>query len=130
MLVRQNIGWCHESRLHAISDDGVTAGSGHSGFSGADVALNQTVHGEAALHVLHGLFCSTLLGVRRGKGEQFPEILQKVLLNWETAFFADAVFHGEQAKLQNQQFFKSKPAAGDFHTFLIFWLMNIFQRIT
>ena len=79
MLLREDLGGRHHGGLVPVLRRHIDKGGGHHGLAGADVALDETVHEEAALHVLDTGFHGPLLGTGGLEGQEFVELFGAVV---------------------------------------------------
>ena len=61
MLLSENLGWCHESRLVSSPHGRQHRSRRYSGLARTDVSLDQPVHGATACHICEDLFDDSLL---------------------------------------------------------------------
>ena len=76
MLLGQKRRRSHEYGAEALPAAGPYQGRRDQSLSASDISLQEPVHYLSGAHVLHALFYSPFLGLRRGKGEALVEILK------------------------------------------------------
>ena len=79
VLLREDLGGRHHGGLVPVLRRHIDEGSGHHGLAGADVALDEAVHEEAALHVLNAGFYRPPLGAGGLEGQEFVELFGAVV---------------------------------------------------
>src|SRR3989344_5957121 len=123
MLLRQNFRWCHVSRLQSPevlsfgsrSDNSISGRRGHCCFAGTDIAFKQTRHWMPSAEIAQNAFNDFLL--RRGhlKRKSLHEFFHifKSFLNHKSFLVFEFLASFLSLKLNQENFFKSKPLAGD-----------------
>ncbi len=116
MLLGEDLGGGHEGGIDAGIDGEEHGGDGDEGFSGADVALEEAVHGAGAAHVGDDFLDGAFLCVGEVEGERVVEAGE------EGGFFAEgAALVGEvevalvdDVELEGEEGFEGEAAAGGF----------------
>ena len=62
MLLGKEFRWCHDGGLYAVGNRPQACDGGDHGFSGADIALNQSKHWIRRCNIARDLVDNTLLG--------------------------------------------------------------------
>ncbi len=113
MLLGQNFGRSHQSRLVARSachDEGVER---DDGFPGPDVALNEPVHGSLRSHVALYFSDDAFLSrrqLKRQESRQSPEERRRRIESYPLHFLLDGLLPTGQRQLQQEQLLKRQPS--------------------
>ena len=128
MLDCQNFCRRHEGSLIAVFHDLGQGQGRHDGLAGADVALDEALHGYFAFHIALDIEESTGLATGQGKGQPVEKLFQKR----SVGAALDALFPAfpsppeAQASLHVEQFFIGQLLPGLFLFFPAFWEMHPF----
>ena len=130
MLMRQNIRGRHKGRLIAVFDAVITHGGADGGLAGADVALDQTVHGaELFFHIADTVVNRALLRACQGKRQLFDQLAGIIDRHPDSGVLAGTVLHQTHPEVEDQQLFKHQPVPGLFHRVRIGREMDVGERV-
>jgi hypothetical protein len=117
VLLGEDLGGDEEGDLVAAADGGVDGGGGDDGFAGADVSLEEAVHGSGEVHIRVDLGEGPVLGGGEGEGEGAAELGEVV--GFEGVGDAgegvgEGLFAEGEGALEAEELIEDEAAAGGF----------------
>ena len=114
MLFGQQLGGRHQRGLGTDGHGPQSRHGGYHGFTGANIALQQTQHRMGLAEVGGDLFPGALLGAGQGKRQLFQESLTELAVSGQRwrGLSLRSLAQASQAQLVSQQFLECQPAPG------------------
>ena len=132
VLFREDLGRRHHGGLVPVLRRHIDERGSDHRLAGTDVALDEAIHEEPALHVLYTGFHRTLLSARGFKGQEPVELFGTVVPQDDVRPRLVVLPQHAHAELEVQQLFKNESPPGLHHPFHrgreVDLLQRLFQR--
>ena len=129
VLLGKDFGRRHQCGLPLVFYHEVHAGSGHHGFTGADVTLTKTVHGRAGTHIGQCFLNAAPLGVGESKGKRIIEFGHVYVGTGPDRHGFPTVSQPFKADRKEEQLLEGQTAPGQIQSVFVFGKMNVFIGI-